>query len=211
MFNEIKDVDYNSQIIIKNVESNDLDTNAQNIQNEQEIQENQNTQPVQNSENTQTTQKVDNKYNYEELLTRLGVIENEKNAVEKEDITKEDSINDNEPKEENSTKEENEVNQNTNQDQQTNQNKDYIKPEVTVEDFKAEVYTAKSTLTIKDPKARIIEAPTFEIYKDGKIYLRRVFKNSGEIQITGLIPETDRKSTRLNSSHCDLSRMPSSA
>ena len=191
VFNEIKDVDYNSQIIIKNVESNDLDTNAQNIQNEQEIQENQNTQPVQNSENTQTTQKVDNKYNYEELLTRLGVIENEKNAVEKEDITKEDSTNDNEPKEENSTKEENEVNQNTNQDQQTNQNKDYIKPEVTVEDFKAEVYTAKSTLTIKDPKARIIEAPTFEIYKDGKIYLRRVFKNSGEIQITGLVPETE--------------------
>ena len=35
MFNEIKDVDYNSQIIIKNVESNVVDTNAQNIQNEQ--------------------------------------------------------------------------------------------------------------------------------------------------------------------------------
>ena len=70
-------------------------------------------------------------------------------------------------------------------------NAEYIKPEVTVEDFKAEVYTAKSNLNIKDPKARIIEAPTFEIYKDGKIYLRRVFKNSGEIQITGLVPETE--------------------
>ncbi|MBS5855093.1 MAG: hypothetical protein KIC56_07815, partial [Clostridium sp.] len=39
--------------------------------------------------------------------------------------------------------------------------------------------------------ARIVEAPTFEIYKEGKIYLRRIFKSSGEIQITGLVPETE--------------------
>ena len=67
----------------------------------------------------------------------------------------------------------------------------YIKPEVTAEDFTAEVYTAKSILTIKDPAGRIVEAPTFEIYKDGKIYLRRTFSKSGEIQITGLVPETE--------------------
>ena len=66
-----------------------------------------------------------------------------------------------------------------------------IKPEVSVENFVAEVYTANSTLTIKDPAGRIVEAPTFEIYKDGKIYLRRIFSKSGEIQITGLVPETE--------------------
>ena len=61
MFNEIKDVDYNSQIIIKNIEEA-LDQNSQ---------------------------KVDKEYNYEELLTRLGIIENAKNDVEKEEIIKE--------------------------------------------------------------------------------------------------------------------------
>ncbi len=44
---------------------------------------------------------------------------------------------------------------------------------------------------VPETEYEIIGAPTFEIYKDGKIYLRRVFKNSGEIQITGLVPETE--------------------
>ena len=162
MFNEIKDVDYNSQIIIKNIEEA-LDQNSQ---------------------------KVDKQYNYEELLTNLGIKENAKNDVEKEEIIEEDTIDD---KQENNTESETEPTAPQDQKPENNEqtNAEYIKPEVTVEDFKAEVYTAKSNLNIKDPKARIIEAPTFEIYKDGKIYLRRVFKNSGEIQITGLVPETE--------------------
>ena len=69
VFNEINDVDYNSQVTIKNVESDAVDTNAQNIQNEQ---------------NKENTNKVDKQYNYEELLTCLGVIESAKNDVEKE-------------------------------------------------------------------------------------------------------------------------------
>ena len=162
MFNEIKDVDYNSQIIIKNIEEA-LDQNSQ---------------------------KVDKEYNYEELLTHLGIIENAKDDVEKEEIIEEDTIDD---KQENNTESETEPTAPQDQKPENNEqtNAEYIKPEVTVEDFKAEVYTAKSNLNIKDQKARIIEAPTFEIYKDGKIYLRRVFKNSGEIQITGLVPETE--------------------
>ena len=162
MFNEIKDVDYNSQIIIKNIEEA-LDQNSQ---------------------------KVDKEYNYEELLTRLGIIESAKNDVEKEEIIEEDTSDD--KREDKAEKDENKPNAPQDQQQLEEQtNAEYIKPEVTVEDFKAEVYTVKSNLNIKDPKARIIEAPTFEIYKDGKIYLRRVFKNSGEIQITGLVPETE--------------------
>ena len=175
VFNEINDVDYNSQVTIKNVESNAVDTNTQNIQNEQ---------------NKENTNKEDKEYNYEELLTRLGVIENAKDTVEKEEIIEEDTSDD---KQENNTESETEPNAPQAQKPENNEqtNAEYIKPEVTVEDFKAEVYTAKSNLNIKDQKARIIEAPTFEIYKDGKIYLRRVFKNSGEIQITGLVPETE--------------------
>ncbi|MBS5855092.1 MAG: hypothetical protein KIC56_07810, partial [Clostridium sp.] len=163
MFNEIKDVDYNSQIIIKNIEEA-LDQNSQ---------------------------KVDKEYNYEELLTRLGIIENAKDDVEKEEIIEEDTSDD--KREDKAEKDENNPNAPQDPKPENNEqtNAEYIKPEVTVEDFKVEVYTAKSNLTIKDPKARIIEAPTFEIYKEGKIYLRRVFKNSGEIQITGLMPETE--------------------
>ena len=175
VFGEIKDIDYNSQVIIKNIENNDLDTNAQNIQDEQN---------------------VSNKYSYEELLTRLEII---KNDVEKEEIQKEDSTNNNEPKEEKPTTQENETAPNNQQEQQTqaennetsNQESKYIKPEVTAEEFTAEVYSAKSTLTIKDPTARIIEAPTFEIYKDGKIYLRRTYTQAGEIIVTGLDADTE--------------------
>ena len=173
VFGEINDIDYNSQVIIKNIENNDLDTNAQNIQNEQN---------------------VSNKYSYEELLTRLEII---KNDVEKEEIQKEDSTNDNGQKEENPITQENETAPNNQEEQQpenneqANQNTEYIKPEVTVEDFKAEVYTAKSSLHIKDPAGRIVEAPTFEIYKKGKIYLRRTYTNSGDIIVAGLEPKTE--------------------
>ena len=136
-------------------------------------------------------QMVENNYTYEELLTRLGILQAESNNTENNEsptnIIEENSSNS--KAEENEVKQDESTETNTN-DEEKPQN-GYIKPEVTVEDFKAEVYTAKSNLNIKDQKARIIEAPTFEIYKDGKIYLRRVFKNSGEIQITGLVPETE--------------------
>ena len=176
MFNKIHDVDYNSQVIIKNIEKNEQNSLSNNAQ------------------------KVDKQYNYEELLTRLEIIENAKNDVEnsQEEIIKEDTTEN--PKE---TNIENETTPNENKqeeqqqellpenDEEGNQENKYIKPEVTVEEFTAEVYSAKSTLTIKDKEKRIIEAPTFEIYKEGKIYLRRIFNTSGEIQITGLVPDTE--------------------
>ena len=146
-------------------------------------------------DNNSNVQIVENNYTYEELLTRLGIIKNESNNTEnnksQDDIIQEDT---------NKTDEnlENLENDNTIEQEQSNETNTteepqngYVKPEVTVEDFTAEVYTAKSRLTIKDPAGRIVEAPTFEIYKDGKIYLRRTFNNSGEIQITGLVPETE--------------------
>ena len=134
-----------------------------------------------------------NNYTYEELLTRLGILQAESNNTENNEsptnIIKEDSSNS--KIEEN---QENEVEQKPKPEESEEEPQNgYIKPEVSVENFVAEVYTAKSTLTIKDTAGRIVEAPTFEIYKDGKIYLRRAFSNSGEIQITGLLPETEYK------------------
>ena len=193
IFKEINDVDYNSQVAIKNI-----DTGVQNAR------ENSNIQNTQNAQNN--VKKVDNTYNYEELLTRLGIIGNAKNDVEnsQEEIQKEDTSenkpekddNDKEDKKENETNSEEDENQQAQQQEQennetSNQENKYIKPEVTAEEFTAEVYSAKSTLTIKDPTARILEAPTFEIYKDGKIYLRRTYTQSGEIIVTGLDADTE--------------------
>ena len=136
-------------------------------------------------------QMVEKSYTYEELLINLGILQkqptNTENNETQPNIIQEDSAN--LKAEENETDEvEQDKTEETEQEEAQN---GYVKPEVTVEDFTAEVYTAKSTLTIKDPSGRIIEAPTFEMYKDGKIYLRRTFSNSGDIQITGLIPDTE--------------------
>ena len=170
LFNKINDIDYNSQVTIKNIEDNAI--------------------------NNLNIQKVDKTYNYEELLTRLEIKENAKNDVEnsQEEIIKEDTTEN--PKE---TNIENETIPSENKqeepqpenDEGGSQENKYIKPEVAVDNFTAEVYSAKSTLTIKDQEKRILEAPTFEIYKEGKIYLRRIFNTSGEIQITGLVPDTE--------------------
>ena len=146
-------------------------------------------------DNNSNVQMVENNYTYEELLTRLGILQTESSNTENDDnqnnIIKEDSSTSNTEKNQG-----NEIEQDKTEETETPQEgpqNGYIKPEVTVEDFIAEVYTARSVLTIKDPTGRIVEAPTFEIYKDGKIYLRRTFNKSGEIQITGLVPETEYK------------------
>ena len=177
IFNEIKDIDYNSQVIIKNIEENAQTSLGNNAQND--------------------VKKVDNKYQYEELLTSLEIIENAKNGVEnsQEEIEQED-LSENKTEADKKDDTENEVDSNEQKEEQLenseNANIKFVKPEVTAEPFTAEVYSAKSTLQIKDTTGRIVEAPTFEIYKEGKLYL-------------------DRKSTRLNSSHSGQSRMPSSA
>ena len=141
-------------------------------------------------DNNSEVQMVENSYKYEELLTKLGIVQAENN--QNTENTQNSIIQENTANEENTeditTNEEEQDTNNSTNEENTN---GYIKPEVRAENFTAEVYTAKSTLHIKDPSGRIVEAPTFEIYKDGKIYLRRTFSNSGEIQITGLVPETE--------------------
>ena len=133
---------------------------------------------------------VENGYTYKELLTRLGILQEESNNTESSN-SQENIIQENTANEKVTEDNENKNNEQQNTDNNTSDQNGYIKPEVRAEDFTAEVYTAKSILHIKDPSGRIIEAPTFEIYNDGKIYLRRTFSNSGEIQITGLIPDTE--------------------
>ena len=142
-------------------------------------------------DNNSNVQIVDNNYTYEELLTRLGILQKEnntENSNEQENIIEENTADNSNAN--NNEDEDTKNDEQANNTESSNQN-NYIKPQVTADNFTAGVYTATSTLHINDPTGRIIEAPTFEIYKDGKIYLRRTFSNSGEIQITGLVPETE--------------------
>ncbi len=140
-------------------------------------------------DNNSNVQMIENNYTYKELLTRLGILQDESNSTVDIEGAQTDIIQENTTNENNTN---NDEKQNEETDEYTSEDQNgYTKPEVTAENFTAEVYTAKSTLYIKDPSGMIIEAPTFEIYKDGKIYLRRTFSNSGEIQITGLIPDTE--------------------
>ena len=138
-------------------------------------------------DNTSNVQILENNYTYEDFLIKLKILQ-AKNIPTENDEVKTEIIKENIAKEQESTEtEEQIVETEENEEELTN---GYIKPEVTVEDFTAEVYTAKSVLTITDPTGKIVEAPTFEIYKEGKLYLRRTYKTSGEIQISGLVPET---------------------
>ena len=140
-------------------------------------------------DNNSNVQMIENNYTYKELLTRLGILQDESNSTVDIEGAQTDIIQENTASENNTN---NDEKQNEETDEYTSEDQNgYTKPEVTAENFTAEVYTAKSTLHIKDPSGRIVEAPTFEIYKDGKIYLRRTFSNSGEIQITGLVPDTE--------------------
>ena len=141
-------------------------------------------------DNNSNMEMVENGYTYKELLTRLRILQEESNNTENSNM-QENIIQENTTNEEVTNDNTNNENEQQNTDNNTTDQNGYIKPEVRAENFTAEVYTAKSTLYIKDPVGRIVEAPTFEIYKDGKIYLRRTFSNSGEIQIIGLIPDTE--------------------
>ena len=140
-------------------------------------------------DNKTSVQILENTYTYEEFLINLRILQAENTYTganeNQENIIKEDTTNDD--AEENVVEDKPEEQEPEQEEEQTG----YVKPEVSVEDFTAEVYSARSTLTIRDPEQRIEEAPTFEVYKDGKIFVRRTYRNSGEIQITGLLPETE--------------------
>ena len=147
-------------------------------------------------DNNSNVQIVENNYTYEELLTKLGILnvevndapnnESQTNTIKEKPIIEENNQTNTEVVEDIQ-----EDNNNINEDE--NKEFIYVKPEVSVENFTADVYTAKSILTIKDPAGRIVEAPTFEFYKEGKIALRKVYTNSGNIIVTGLEPSTEYK------------------
>ena len=96
---------------------------------------------------------VENNYTYEELLTRLGILQDEdtNTANTQTDIIQENTTSDSNTNDNENIEEENEETNPENSTDTTQEQSSYIRPEVTVEDFTPEVYTAKSILTIKPP------------------------------------------------------------
>ena len=117
-------------------------------------------------------------YSYETLLTKLGKLETEKeppfNFTPEEDKKEEEEIKEEKPIEENKP-----------------ENIGYVKPSVKVEEFKANVYSIKSNLSINDPAGRITTPVTFTLKTNNKLYLRKSYVGGGGIEIPGLLPSTE--------------------
>lgn len=111
---------------------------------------------------------------YEEFLLKMNLVK----KIEKE----EDNITDDNKSDEVPIKQEDDK-----QDDDT-----FIKPTVSITDFKVNVYSIESVMTINDPSGVITTNPTFEIYKpDGKLNSRKKVSNNGLFAITGLNSNTE--------------------
>ena len=67
----------------------------------------------------------------------------------------------------------------------------WIKPEVTCKGFEANIYSAKSSVNIYDPRGVIHKAVTFSFYKDNKLAFRTSVASSKEFEVTKLLPDCE--------------------
>lgn len=70
---------------------------------------------------------------------------------------------------------------------------EYIAPTVSCSEFTPNVYSAKSKLNISDPAKVIVGGINFQFFVDDKVYLRKTFVSSGNVEIIGLVPNTKFK------------------
>ena len=71
----------------------------------------------------------------------------------------------------------------------------YVPPEVTLDQFTANVYYITSKLDINDPSGVITSPIEITITKNGKKYLMKSYKSSGNIEISGLAPGSEYEIT----------------
>lgn len=71
---------------------------------------------------------------------------------------------------------------------------EFIKPDVSVDNFKSDVYFITSNIKINDPSGVITSYPTFEIYdSEDKLCLRKKISMGGEFKISGLNQDKEYK------------------
>lgn len=69
--------------------------------------------------------------------------------------------------------------------------KEYQQPKVSADEFKPSIYMATSSVNISDPAGVITGGVNFTFMIGDKIFLRKTFVSSGNIQVTGLKPNTE--------------------
>lgn len=118
----------------------------------------------------------DESCSYEQLLVAIGKIEDSSEKVQEEEPPKEDYVI--------------EISSN-NGNEHISTEKKYQKPKVSLNSFTTNVYSTKSRLSISDPSGTIIGGINVQFKIGDKIFLRKVFVDSGSIEITGLMPDAE--------------------
>lgn len=67
----------------------------------------------------------------------------------------------------------------------------YVRPEVSLTNINTNVYSLQAHIEITDKNDRITKSPTIEIYQNGSLFLRKTYYGSGDIEIVGLLPDTE--------------------
>lgn len=141
------------------------------------------------------------KQDYKTFLEKIGIKQTEENSIEQgkndedeDKENKEDEVeNENTSNEEVIQNGEGENNNTTNNGQSNNewQEGEWVKPEVNCTNFEGDVYTIRSNLTVTDRAKVITKGIIFEIMVDGRLNRRVQATQTGEINITGLKPDTE--------------------
>ena len=128
---------------------------------------------------------------YKTFLERLGIVQSEENinnSNEEENTINENTIENEEVEQENN-------NQNNVINDETNENEwqegMWAKPEVSCTDFESDVYTIRTNLRVTDRAGVITRGVIFEISLDGRLNRRVQATKTGELEITGLQPNTE--------------------
>lgn len=67
----------------------------------------------------------------------------------------------------------------------------YIAPKVSMEKYSSTIYTVSSRIRIQDPQNRIKKRVTIEVWNNGKVILRKFYKESQDVYLENLPPDSD--------------------
>ncbi len=127
---------------------------------------------------------------YKVFLEKLGIIQSEEQGINNNENTLNETVensianNETQIEEENSNAIENETIEPEWQEGM------WAKPEVICTDFEADVYTIRTNLSVIDRAGVITRGVIFEISLDGRLNRRVQATQTGELEITGLQPDT---------------------
>lgn len=117
----------------------------------------------------------DNQTSYEDFLDLIQIKEKHEVVEEEEEIEEEDG----EQEEGTPPSDEEEIEEG------------FVRPDVSLTNLNTNVYSLQAHLEITDKNNRITKSPTIEIYQNGNLFLRKTYYGSGDIEIVGLLPDSE--------------------